>query len=123
MNKVTRFISAVSALMAISVSCAKQELPVSTFKMDSTAIVVPAGGGICSVPYQVASSDAGNAEVIRMAGEYTYDEEKGLIYLYDDSNTMEMYHKDVVISLKKDVLETVSFQYNGKDRYRSYDGA
>ena len=59
MNKVTRFISAVSALMAISVSCAKQELPVSTFKMDSTAIVVPAGGGICSVPYQVASSDAG----------------------------------------------------------------
>lgn len=45
MNKVTRFISAVSALMAISVSCAKQELPVSTFKMDSTAIVVPAGGG------------------------------------------------------------------------------
>ena len=45
---------------------------------------------------------AGNAEVIRMAGEYTYDEEKGLIYLYDDSNTMEMYHKNVVISLKKE---------------------
>lgn len=294
MNKVTRFISAAAALMLVVVSCAKQELPVSTFKMDSTAIVVPAGGGICSVPYQVASSDAGetveavspqnwvngfdysvdgvisfnvdpnegtedrnttitvlygnqtislpvsqykpsrvlaseienltltatfcafdrdktifrlmnpkslgepymdpygreyitagqfanqyaqaynfvnpddpqtaddflvyayveptldnnmtgsffdvrfymegdkrmmsvsdgsyapagNAEVIRMAGEYTYDEEKGLIYLYDDSNTMEMYHKDVVISLKKDgrryifeIVETVQPEF------------
>ena len=59
MNKVTRFISAAAALMLVVVSCAKQELPVSTFKMDSTAIVVPAVGGICSVPYQVASSDAG----------------------------------------------------------------
>ena len=61
---------------------------------------------------------AGNAEVIRMAGEYTYDEEKGLIYLYDDSNTMEMYHKDVVISLKKDgrryifeIVETVQPEF------------
>ena len=36
MNKVTRFISAAAALMLVVVSCAKQELPVSTFKMDST---------------------------------------------------------------------------------------
>lgn len=57
MNKVTRFISAVSALMAISVSCAKQELPVSTFKMDSATVIVSAGGGIYSVPYQSSSSE------------------------------------------------------------------
>lgn len=45
---------------------------------------------------------AGNAEVIRMAGEYTYDEETGIISLYDDSNTMEIYHRPVEISIQKE---------------------
>ena len=45
MNKVTRFISAAAALMLVVVSCAKQELPVSTFKMDSATVIVSAGGG------------------------------------------------------------------------------
>ena len=49
MNKVTRFISAAAALMLVVVSCAKQELPVSTFKMDSATVIVSAGG--VSIPY------------------------------------------------------------------------
>ena len=61
MKNVTRFISAAAALMLVIVSCAKQELPVSTsgFEMNPSPVVASAQGGVYSVAYQISLPEAG----------------------------------------------------------------
>lgn len=43
----------------------------------------------------------GNAELIRLGGEYTYDEETGTIYLYDTSNAFPENWRNVEMKIEK----------------------